>query len=69
MSDDVKFSYAYGPRTYHATYSVHDGGRLLTVESDYGRETAECGYAKPLSIAKITFDNILRKAKERGDIR
>jgi len=56
--------YDYKARMYKGTYTVE--GRLVTVDCEYGTQSAETHEGPPSSLAEILLGEILVKADEAG---
>src|SRR5688572_28490865 len=63
MQRKYKMSAEFEGKTYSATYYVT--GRMVIVESTYGREGMQRGGSKPEDVARMLLLQLLRAAKVR----
>ena len=61
-----KVSVEFEGKKYSATY--YTTGRMVIVESAYGRESQQRGGSQPGEIARILLYQLLRAAKSRGTL-
>ena len=68
--DNQKFIVSYEGKEYEASYSVSAG--CVEVEVNWGddsrKTTTQIGGGSPLSVARMMALEILRSAKERGEL-
>jgi hypothetical protein len=67
MQRKYKMSAEFEGKTYSATYYVT--GRMVIVESTYGREGMQRGGSKPEDVARMLLLQLLRAAKVRATLR
>jgi hypothetical protein len=67
MQRKYKMSAEFEGKTYSATYYVT--GRMVIVESTYGREGMQRGGSKPEEVARMLLLQLLRAAKVRATLR
>jgi hypothetical protein len=67
MQQKYKMSAEFEGKTYSATYYVT--GRMVIVESSYGRDGTQRGGSNPEDVARRLLLQLLRAAKVRATLR